>query len=52
MDGLQLVRPGPQHLAEYTAALQRGWSADKLRGALAAREELERIAPTPAPSWR
>lgn len=44
MHGLQLVRPGPQHLAEYSAALRRGWSADNLRGAAAAREELERIA--------
>lgn len=43
MHGLQLVRPGPQHLAAYTAALLRGWSADTLRGPLAAREELERI---------
>jgi len=42
--GLRLVRPGPEHLAEYRAALQRGWSADNLRGAAAAREELERIA--------
>jgi len=44
---LQLVRPGPQHLAEYTAALERGWSADNLRAAAAAREELERIAARP-----
>lgn len=44
MHGLRLVRPGPEHLAEYRAALQRGWSADNLRGAAAAREELERIA--------
>ena len=44
MHGLQLVRPGPEHLAAYGAALQRGWSADNLRGAAAAREELERIA--------
>jgi predicted acetyltransferase len=42
--GLQLVRPGPEHLAAYGTALQRGWSADNLRGAAAAREELERIA--------
>lgn len=31
-------------MAAYRAALQRGWSADNLRGAAAAREELERIA--------
>ena len=47
MDGMHLVRPGPQHLAEYTAALERGWSADNLRGAAAAREELDRIAADP-----
>jgi len=46
--GLQLVRPGPKHLSEYTAALQRGWSADNLRGAAAAREELERLSADPA----
>lgn len=44
MHGLRLVRPGPQHLVGYRAALQRGWSADNLRGAAAAGEELERIA--------
>lgn len=44
MHGLQLVRPGPEHLTEYRAALQRNWSADNLRGAAAAREELEHIA--------
>ena len=48
MGELHLVRPGLQHLAEYTAALERGWSADNLRGAVAAREELERIATDPA----
>lgn len=47
MSGLQLVRPGPQHLARYRAALQRGWSADTVRGAAAAQEELERIAADP-----
>lgn len=48
MHAMQLVRPGPQHLAEYKAALERGWSADNLRGAVAAREELDRIAADPA----
>ena len=47
MSRLQLVRPGPQHLAQYAAALQRGWSADTVRGAAAAQEELERIAADP-----
>ena len=49
MPGLQLVRPGPQHLAQYRAALQRGWSADTVRGAAAAQEELQRIAADPLP---
>src|SRR5437764_3489035 len=40
---MQLVRPGPEHLAGYVAALERGWSADNERGAEAAREELSRI---------
>jgi predicted acetyltransferase len=39
---MQLVRPGPEHLASYVAALERGWSADE-RGAEGAREELSRI---------
>ena len=37
---MQLVRPGPEHLASYVAALERGWSADNERGAAAGREEL------------
>ncbi|MCG3190012.1 MAG: hypothetical protein LKCHEGNO_02578 [Burkholderiaceae bacterium] len=41
---MQLVRPTEAHLASYRAALERGWSADNLRGAVAAAEELERIA--------
>ena len=45
---MQLVRPGPEHLAQYQAALRRGWSADNLRGAVAAQEELDRIATDPA----
>ena len=36
--------PAPSTWPQYRAALQRGWSADNLRGAAAAREELERIA--------
>jgi len=40
---MQLVRPEREHLAGYVAALERGWSADSARGAIAAREELERI---------
>jgi predicted acetyltransferase len=44
---MQLVRPGVEHLASYTAALQRGWSADTVRGAAAALEEMDRIAVDP-----
>jgi predicted acetyltransferase len=40
---MQLVRPGPEHLASYVAALERGWSADNEHGVDAAREELSRI---------
>src|SRR5437870_13011559 len=40
---MQLVRPGPEHLASYIAALESGWSADNERGVEAAREELARI---------
>ena len=40
---MQLVRPGPEHLASYVAALERGWSADNERGVVVAREELSRI---------
>ena len=41
---LELVRPSVEHLPGYVAALQRGWSADNLRGAAAAAEELAHIA--------
>jgi predicted acetyltransferase len=39
----RLVRPAAEHLPDYVAALQRGWSADTIRGAAAAQEELVRI---------
>ena len=45
---LELVRPSTEHLPGYIAALQRGWSADNLRGAAAAAEKLEHIAADPA----
>jgi predicted acetyltransferase len=41
---LELVWPSRTHLPSYIAALERGWSPDNLRGQVAAREELERIA--------
>jgi predicted acetyltransferase len=40
---MQLVRPGPEHLASYVAALERGWSYDSERGIDATDEELSRI---------
>ncbi|MGH9309549.1 MAG: GNAT family N-acetyltransferase [Vicinamibacterales bacterium] len=44
---MQLVWPGREHLPGYVTALERGWSADNLRQAEAAREELARIAADP-----
>lgn len=41
---LELVWPSEEHLASYVAALQKGWSADNVRGKAAADEELESIA--------
>jgi predicted acetyltransferase len=40
---MQLVKPSPEHLDSYVAALRQGWSADNIRGAVAAQEELARI---------
>jgi predicted acetyltransferase len=40
---MHLVRPAQEHLASYIAALERGWSPDSVRGAIAAKDELERI---------
>ena len=40
---MHLVRPGPEYLASYVAALERGWSADNERGLEATLEELSRI---------
>ena len=40
---MHLVRPGPEYLASYVAALERGWSPDNERGVEAAHEELSRI---------
>lgn len=41
---MQIVRPAEQYLPSYIAALEQGWSADTVRGAIAAREELQQIA--------
>jgi predicted acetyltransferase len=40
---MHLVRPGPEYLASYVAALERGWSPDNERGLEATREQLSRI---------
>ena len=45
---MQLVRPEPEHLSSYVAALERGWSADNVRGLVAAQEELLTIAKDPS----
>jgi predicted acetyltransferase len=42
-----LCRPTPALLPGFVAALERGWSADNIRGAVAARETLERIRSEP-----
>lgn len=44
---MHLVRPSRDHLPSYVAALERGWSADNVRGAVAGQEELERIRSDP-----
>ncbi len=40
---MRLVRPATAHLASYVAALQRGYSPDNVRGAIAAQEIRARI---------
>ncbi len=44
---MKLVRPAAEHLPSYVAALAHGWSADNVRGAVAAREELAQIEADP-----
>lgn len=44
---MTLVRPTLEHLESYVAALRQGWSADNVRGKLAADEELARIQEDP-----
>jgi predicted acetyltransferase len=41
---MQLVRPSNTQLDSYVCALRRGWSPDNTRGAVAAEEQLARIA--------
>ena len=40
---LELVWPSAEYLPGYVAALRRGWSADNVRGKVAADEELAKI---------
>lgn len=47
MTSLQLVAPSKRYLASYLDALRKGWSADTVRGAEAAAEELAAIEKDP-----
>lgn len=40
---MKIIRPLAEHLPSYIAALETGWSPDNLRGADAAKEELELV---------
>ena len=44
---MRLVRPAQAHLESYRAVLEQGWSPDSMRGAEAAREELDKLARDP-----
>jgi predicted acetyltransferase len=44
---MTLVWPAREYLPGYVDALERGWSADNLRGEAAAREDLARITEDP-----
>jgi predicted acetyltransferase len=44
---MRLVQPSLDYLPSYVAALERGWSADNVRGAVAAAEELAQINEDP-----
>jgi len=45
---MDLVWPSTEYLASYVAALEAGWSADNMRGADAAAEELQKVQADPA----
>jgi predicted acetyltransferase len=45
---MHLVWPSREHLPSYVAALERGWSADNLRGEVVAREELAQVNADPS----
>jgi len=40
---MELVTPAMEHLPSHVSALERGWSADNVRGVVAAREDLDAI---------
>lgn len=44
---VKVVWPADEHQPSYVEELRGGWSADNVRGAVAAAEELERIAAAP-----
>jgi hypothetical protein len=44
---MELLQGTRDHLASYGAALRAGWSADNVRGAASAQEELLRIEADP-----
>jgi len=44
---VELVMPSEVYLSDYVSALRRGWSADNIRGAEAAKEELGQIERDP-----
>jgi hypothetical protein len=44
---MQLVWPAAGYLTGYVAALERGWSADAVRGAAAVDEDLTKINADP-----
>jgi predicted acetyltransferase len=46
-NAMELVWPAIEHLPSYVAALRKGWSADNMRGEVAAREELAKIEAGP-----
>ena len=47
MSEVRLLKPDLATLPAYKAALERGWSPDNLRGAIAAKEQLAKIAADP-----
>ena len=44
---VEIVKPGPEHLPSYKAALERGWSPDNVRLEVATREQLAAIEQDP-----